>query len=452
MLDMQKEVAWLRDTYFSDPAKQVSLRKGEKLLTPGQRNDRLYLVLEGVLVGFIEDPESDERFEIFRSGPGNFVGAYSFFSSTHRSYSTVYAEEPARLAYVLHEEAPPGSGFASRLTPIIVEEIYLRQLQAQRMSLERQRAIRRLMQSEKLATLGQLAAGLAHELNNAIGVIQKNTEWLSTRIVEYVAEKEAEDLRAIFEKGLRDGQCLSTTELRKRRRAIEEKFGFLPALAKTLAKIGASDEMITRYGERLEQDIERVNYFFETGLVLHDMLLAAKHAGQVVRSVRELGMTTRAQPIEMNIDNTIREAISLTQEMLKKVDFSFEPHEALPHVFANPGDWVQVWINLIKNACEAVAGAGTPRPKVKISTGIANHRIRVEVSDNGPGIPIEAREKIFQPSYTTKVHGLTFGLGLGLSIVQRIINSYGGAIQVNSRPGHTVFIVEIPAMTSYVKL
>lgn len=440
-------IAWLKTTVFSNPQQRITLQEGEALLRPGQINDRLYLVLEGMLVGHIEDA-AGHPFEIFRSGEDNLVGAYSFFSEHHRSYSTVVAAEPTVVAYLTQQDVQDDGAryaqFAARILPTIVEEIYFRQLLAQRMSIENQETERRLHQVEQLATLGQLAAGLAHELNNSMGVILKKAEWLSERITEYVEAHDTRGLTPFFKRGLESGQPSTSAEVRQRRREIEETFDLPPALAKDLAKIGLTDQEMSRFGRDIAGQADQINYYFETGLALHDLLVAARHAGKVVQSVRELGVINRTRPVPTDLNQTVREAVNLLRDLLQGIRLDIQLDPQLPSVSANPSDWVQVWVNIVKNAVEALRSAGTRPPLISIRTQAADDRIQVAITDNGPGIPEELREKIFQPNVTTKVEGLSFGLGLGLSIVQKIVQTYRGTVAVESRPGATTFIIELP--------
>lgn len=439
-------IDWLKRVYFSDPEQRIALAPGEHLLEPNQHNDRLFFVLKGTLVGYIKD-ELEERFEIFRSGENKLVGAYSFFSKTHTSYSTVVAEGETIVAYIDHrdlerEDYSYGE-FAERILPVVVEEIYMRQLLAIRMSIDRQNTIRRLNQAEKLAALGQMAAGLAHELNNAIGVIEKKSEWLVDRISEYVQEKDSRGLYPYFEKGLKKGQSLPSTAIRRRKNEIEKRYQLPPNQAKAIAKIGLSNSEIDRYRSDLDQYLQRINYYYETGLAIHDMLIAARHASEVVRSVQQLGANTRVHLTTIDMNQTIRDALSILDDLSEGVDIQLDLHE-LPEVTAHANDWTEVWVNLIKNAIEALKGSETPDPQIRISSKVDHKNVAINIEDNGPGIPKSLRQKIFQPNVTTKVNGLTFGLGLGLSIVQRIVNSYNGTIEVESEKGKTVFSVSIP--------
>ncbi|WP_300802782.1 HAMP domain-containing sensor histidine kinase, partial [uncultured Akkermansia sp.] len=116
----------------------------------------------------------------------------------------------------------------------------------------------------------------------------------------------------------------------------------------------------------------------------------------------------------------------------------------------------------LQNACDALKIENTPNPSIhvecrveKISskdqTSHTTREILVSVTDNGPGVPKDLHEKIFRPNFTTKKKGLSFGLGLGLTIVRRIVDSYGGRIRLESVPGHTVFTIIIPTINNYGK-
>lgn len=437
---------WLRQRFFSDPDRCLTLRVGDKLLQPGQYNERLFMVVEGLLVGFIENAEG-HRYEIFRSGPGKLVGAYSFFSPSHTSYSIVIAEEPTTVAYIHHSDlesdAQAHKDFSDHILPAIVDELYLRQLQAHELTIQREEAMQQISRMEKLAALGQMAAGLAHELNNAIGVINKSAEWLSEHLKTYLAEKEAANLYPFFEIGLESGITLSSTEVRQRSKDLEVRYGLQQALAKNLAKANISDAQLSHFGRDLSGHAGHIIHNFEMGRVLYDMLHASGHAAKVVASVQQLGAATRSKPQPIDLNDTLQGALAIVRNLTKNIQVELQLSE-LPLITANPSDWVQVWINLIKNAAEALHGAKTPKSRILIRSRITDGEISIDIQDNGPGIPEELQEHIFQPNVTTKVEGLTFGLGLGLSIVQKIVETYHGSIELESRPGLTRFTVKIP--------
>ena len=187
-----KDVDWLKAQYFSDQTRIISLKTGEVLLRPDDLNDKLFLIDEGRLNGYIGHEGS--QYEIFSSTSNMFIGVFSFFSPEHKSYSTVIAQEDSVLRYLDRSQSiVKEAEFAQHFLPVVVNEIYLRQLVASELSIEREQAIRKLAETENMRTLGQLAAGTAHELNNALGVVHRNTEWLSRNFRGYFMENESEN-------------------------------------------------------------------------------------------------------------------------------------------------------------------------------------------------------------------------------------------------------------------
>ena len=441
------DIDWLKRAYFSDPARTLALKEGEVLLRPNKLNRRLFLILEGTLVGYIEN-ETGEPYEIFRSSAGQFVGVYSYFSPTHRSYSTVVADGDSRLAYIDEEqkvvEDEDGRSFAEHFLPVIVHEIYLRQLFAQQISIENQATLRKLYRAESLAMLGQMAAGLAHELNNAVGVIKRNAEFIADRADEFIRNNEREGLYHYFRKGLDEGQSQSSADLRRLRRELERRFDLPVPAARKLAMAGVTPEELTARTDDLTRLAERIDYYFETGLVVHDMLLAAAQASSVVRSVNELGATNRELVLPTDVNQTLREALALLRKPLEGISLQLDLAENMPTLPVNPGELIQMWVNLIKNAAEALRDDLPPEPQIMLRTREVRAYVVIQVIDNGPGIPGELLPKIFQPNVTTKVEGLSFGLGLGLAIVKRLVAKYQGQIEVDSRPGRTAFTVQLP--------
>jgi len=442
----QSDLDYLKQHYFSEPEKHIRLKAGETLLEAGQKNRRLFLVCKGKLVGSILD-EKGVRAELFQSGVDKFVAAYSFFTQEHKSYSTVVAVEDSELAFLQHDDPVLQNNyaaFAEHLLPIVAEELYARQLTAQKFNQERQEMLERLHKTEKLALLGQMAAGLAHELNNAIGVLQQKTDWLVERITNFMAERSGEQFQELFKKGLERGMTMSTSEERKHRRTIEKQFDLNPREARKIARTGLTSEELRPFAADFANQIPRIQNFYELGLALHDMRIASKHAAEVIRSVKELGAINREHLEEVQLNDTIHQALALLKSVLRPVHLKLQLAETLPKIQAMPSDFVQIWINLIKNACEAMQSAAIQSPKLTIKSEAKDNAVVVHIIDNGPGIPDAILPHIFQPNFTTKEKGLSFGLGLGLPTVQKLVESYLGTIEVESKPGQTAFQVQIP--------
>jgi C4-dicarboxylate-specific signal transduction histidine kinase len=184
-------------------------------------------------------------------------------------------------------------------------------------------------------------------------------------------------------------------------------------------------------------------HFWEMGVSIHDILVASGHAVHVLKSIKQLSVSDQARS-DVNLHETISEALTLLKKLVTDVQVKVRS-DAKFGVTANKGELVQIWVNLIRNACESMQNAEIKDPELTIETSRKRGYVWVAVSDNGPGIPEDLHQKIFQPNFTTKIGGLSFGLGLGLTIVQRLVDSYGGKIEVASKPGKTTFTVKLPS-------
>ena len=297
----------------------------------------------------------------------------------------------------------------------------------------------KLFEADKMATLGQMAAGLAHELNNAIMVLERNTDWLSGRI-EALIEERIPQYKPYYHSGTQNNLPLSTSEIREMADELQQRRKLDRSLAKKLARTGLPLDQLLSENDR---ELHNLTQYWELGKAFNDMRLAAQHAIHVVRSVKQLGANRSDRQVGLQINETLREAMSILTSPLRTIEVQTD-FEELPTISGNSGEFVQIWINIIKNACEAMQQAGLSHPTLIVTTKRRKKNIRVTLTDNGPGIPKHIKSKIFQPSFTTKVGGLSFGLGLGLSIVQRLVASYDGKINVKSQPGETSFIIDIP--------
>jgi len=193
-------------------------------------------------------------------------------------------------------------------------------------------------------------------------------------------------------------------------------------------------------------DKEQIKKFFNTweiGAALHDMILASQQSAHVVKSIKVLGAPNKSREPGVDLNGTIQNAITLLRHKVRNVKITLHL-DPLPAITANQGEFVQVWTNLIKNAGDAMHGYKERDPELTITSESWPGQMIIKVKDNGPGIPENILTTIFQPNVTTKVSGLSFGLGLGLTIVKRIITEYNGKITVRSAKSGTQFTVFIP--------
>lgn len=441
----------IKQVYFGRPERQFILKAGKPLLKQGEYNDKLYLILSGVIVGY--QTIDGEKIEIFRSGPDMFIGLQSFFGRRHDSYAEAVAEVECHIAYIdLNTQAEDKYQYGSlieQFNPVIVNALVNRQLRSSRAAIEKQRTQRRLIQAEKMSTLGQLSAGLAHELNNSIGVLARKSEYISNFFQAYLKEHESKQY-SFFHSGLDDGQLLNSSDIRKRSKEFESKLGINRESAKLLAKMASSLDDVSVLDKNVIKNLDSVAKFWQLGVDFHDMQVAAKHATGIVKSVKILGGGNFERGPDVSVTESISQALSLLKSNLRAIPLELSGEE-LPNIYGNITELIQVWVNIIKNACDAMEQAHTKEPAIEVTTRATDEHVQVLITDNGPGIPEHLKDKIFQPNFTTKKNGLSFGLGLGLSIVMRLVESYGGRIKVKSKSGNTQFLVTLPVREGYGK-
>lgn len=441
LIGENNDMKWLVKTYFSNPHRNINLIKGDILLTQDQYNDSLFYVESGKLSGTVSNARETQ--EIFRVFPGSFIGLHSFFSGTCKSISTVHALKDSVIYYLKRDDpVVPHKGritLEEQFMPVVVLDLIKRQRSELNLFKEKEAANAQFLEREKQISLGKMAAGVAHELNNAVSVLFSNANWLIEKIALYwKTPKEA----AIFETGLLSGRQLDTREKREIQKMWENKHKLSSSAAKAIAQTGIPENSVLALIDNPEKEAEWFKTLWEIGASLNDMRTASQHATHVVKSVKLLG-TSNTQREKLNLNESIENAMALLQQKMKNINL--EVHlKQLPLFEANMGEMVQVWLNLIKNAVEALNSSKTDNPSITISTGFKSDYILVEIFDNGPGIPENLQKAIFEPDVTTKKSGLSFGLGLGLSIVKKIITSLDGNIKLKSSEKGTSFKIYLP--------
>lgn len=455
----------LNKVYFGDSGRTISISAGEMLVAQGQECPRLYLILEGALVAYREAETlqgSDlptetvtRKHEVFRAGPGSYVCVQAFFSRTFHSSNDIVALEDTTLAYIDNtteavDEANYGS-LEHQFIPVLMHELAARNIRMFSHATEKEEAQRLLQRAEMAATLGQLSAGIAHELNNAVGVITRRTEFVAEHMAEFLEEEDKINAR-LFRYGYEDTSFIAASELRTLARRYERELNMPQPAAKVLAHIIPDTKTLVKFGPDFVRHVKTNYKFWELGHDLRDMQVAAKHATGIVRAVKLLGGGNSTRQDGIDVRESVNDAMNLLTNKLKHITVETELTPC-PPLTADLTELVQIWTNIINNAYDAMQQAGTPQPTLRIATSshtaeglqlLPTTYVRVSISNNGPAIPEEIQEKIFHPNFTTKKLGLDFGLGLGLSIVRRLVDSYNGTIELTSNDGETTFSINLP--------
>ncbi len=255
-----------------------------------------------------------------------------------------------------------------------------------------------IVQREKLASIGQLAAGIAHEINNPLGFMKSN----HSALARFVRKIEA------FLRSVREGDIQSLAE------------------ARAAYDIDYIQESLGKILEDLDEGIRRI-----TEIV------------QNLRTFSRIDMADSYTPFDINAG--LQKAVILAQNEVKysaEVSFKLEP---LPPVECIEGEMLQVFLNIIVNAAQAIkAQSRAEKGKIQIRTGAAGDKVWIEVEDDGPGIPPEHQLKIFDPFFTTKPVGEGTGLGLSISY-EIIVRKHKGSLTVQSEPGKGACLrIELP--------
>lgn len=323
---------------------------------------------------------------------------------------------------------------------------------------EQQLLQERLVESGKLAVLGQLSAGIAHELNTPLGAIQS-----SSRLLNYFFHETLPELSTLTRLLDSAGYELLETLILQGVRSQCDLFGILPdravvrRVAEELENLGIKDpvdlaermveaglvrdlsKILPRLGTGKDTDILRI----ACDAVMAQRMLevieeSSRKAAQVISALRSyLSPQAEKEDEPVDLSDNIRHVLTLMHNLLKhgiEVRTELSP----VYVLGSADKLSQVWINLIRNAVQAMEYQGTLDIRVLKENGYA----RVEIVDSGPGIPGDLLDKVFDPFFTTKEAG--DGLGLGLDISKKIIESHRGSLEIRSRPGRTECIVRLP--------
>lgn len=302
----------------------------------------------------------------------------------------------------------------------------------------------RLVESEKLATLGQLAAGVGHELNNPAAVVSRAVDFLAEDIEALTAGTPGGGVFVDAVREARERKPVSTRVQRQLRNELAAAINDV-SLARRLVAIGIENEAAYRKLFDGAADpaatLDRMERFHRIGTTLRNVDAAANRIVRLVGSLRSYSRSDEMVEA-FDVRSGIEETLLLLGHELGHVNVETKYADGIPMVSGYPGDLNQVWTNLISNAIQAM-DEGNARLTIEVGTD-DDGNVGVSVTDNGHGIPEENLERIFEPSFTTKAGRVEFGLGLGLQIVKDIVVRHNGSITVESEPGRTCFRVMLP--------
>ena len=333
-----------------------------------------------------------------------------------------------------------------------------------------------LLAQERFATLGELAAGIAHELNNPVAALERAGAHLRTDLGSVLASHPEGAAIARTAEAARTRPPASTRAERGERRALERVLGDRD-LSRRIVAAGLAAGREPADIRALAADPERLATLeaaASIGRAERNMRVATGRISDLVASLSTYVRPQGEAFQDVDVREVLEDALRLTAHRLHGVQIErVYPGEAdpAPVVPAHPGELAQVWTNLLTNAADALAsrgeraggggretargeGAGGREPGAagrepaadRLTLRVAQEpgAVRVEVEDNGPGIAPEVLPRIFEPRFTTKHGQVRFGLGLGMGLAKSVVDAHGGTIAVDSRPGRTLVRVTLP--------
>jgi len=433
--------------WFISQTEEIRLKPGDVYLQLGDLASSMVVILEGELQA--RGDINGETF-VIPFAAGSVTGVLPF-SRMKKSVVTGRALTESRILK-----------FPSSRFPELIQKMPELTQRLVGVMADRIREVTRVeQQRDRLAGLGKLSAGLAHELNNPASAAKRATSLLRDafkRIKDAVQElgkhqltatqkSEIERLEASFLQPAQDPlDTLAISDLEDQIDSLLRSHGQsdLWQLASDLAHRGVKPEVLESLFATLDAEVARaalvrIAASVEIANLLNEIESSTSRISDLVRAVKEYTYMDQTPAQSVDVVKGLENTLTILHHKLKRGVTVRREYEKVPLLVNSFGSELnQVWTNIIDNAIDAMGGKG----ELRVRTYRDDTCVVVEIADNGPGISPEVKAHIFEPFFTTK--GVGEGTGLGLDTVQRIVKKHRGTIQVNSKPGDTRFQVFLP--------
>lgn len=438
------EVQWLIDMSHDE-----HLTPGDSFFEEGKPTDRFYVVLEGEMQ---VTRHLQGKQVVMGTTPRGIMGGEIALMHGEPSQVTSRAILTTRLM-VFYEDA-------FRLMFIHAPKFAARVVST---AAERMAGIEKLnVQREKMAALGKLSAGLAHELNNPASAARRASDGLqdilhdlqirTLQLAEIGLSGEQLQSLIVMQKNVirHSAECpvLSPMEQADREDEIgdyldelgvENSWEIAPVFVNAGLKMkGLQQFVATLPDDGVGEILNWVCVALTATSLLDEIANSTDRISDLVGAVKSYTYMDRAPTQQVDLNKNLINTLKVMNYKMRDINIVRELDPDLPLITARGGELNQVLTNIIDNAVDAMSGKGT----LEITTRFEDQFIMMEITDSGPGIPRDILPHIFDPFFTTK--GVGEGIGIGLDITYRIIQQHGGTIEVRSQPGRTRFIIRLP--------
>lgn len=414
---------------------EQELDAGEILFNEGEAGDNAYVVASGEIE--ILKLEDDRAARIALSGPGVVVGEMALLTDSVRN-ATARAHSDSKLIVVprrVFDDVINSSAAAMRA----VFDVFLERSREQEL---------RVRRSERMAQLGVLTAGLAHEMNNPAAAVVRGAEQLMPAINKLADASLALPSEATLPDLTTSSSSLSALERADREELMQATLTELgvadaweAAAALVTAGVSPADLSALTDSQEATALAAAIAARSEVSSLVAEVQEGSKRLAELVNALKGYSFLDQAPLQVTNVAKGIEDTLLILRSKTSGINIVRDFAPGLPQITAYGSLLNQVWTNLIDNA--AFALSETENPQITITGSADDTHVTVRVADNGPGIPRDVIGHIFEAFYTTKPPGSGTGIGLN-TVYSIVVNDHRGTIDVESEPGNTVFTVRIP--------
>jgi signal transduction histidine kinase len=437
--------------WFISQSEERRVNVGEITVQEDTPADTMFVMFEGELRARRENGPQDGP--VFTARGGDVTGVLPFsrmktFGVTGRAVLPIHSLAfPAAKFPELFQRMPE---LSQRLVGLLTDRV--------------RNVTREEQQREKLAALGKLSAGLAHELNNPSAAARRSAGSLKDCLERLrvagrsstlgpdncglLAQREEEIRTSLmpapykdeFSRVEREEAIQSWLE----GRSVADAWKLAPLLADANLTDLQLESFAAAAGTSLGPELTQFGTLLEMERIAAELEQSTTRISDLIKAIKEYSYMDQAPLQEVDIKNSLETTLTIMHHKLKRgIVVTREYAPDLPKVMAYGSELNQVWTNLMDNAADAMKEKG----RLLVRAVRENDYVLVEIADDGPGIPPEVQSRIFEPFFTTK--GVGEGTGLGLDVVHRIVKKMRGLVTLKSIPGDTRFQVRIPIQAAF---